>query len=280
MQKIAALEKQFPIHPDFSFIDLASDYPAILINNAHAKAAIALHGAHLTDYTPHNEAPVIFTSNAAVYREGKAIRGGIPICWPWFNDHPTDSSLPSHGYARTSFWNLDSIEHYSSGTSLIFSLPPQGNSSLSVKLEFHIGETLILTLTTTNDGNTPEIYSEALHAYFSVNDSRQTELHGLDGRKYIDTVGEETQSTQHGVLTFPGEVDSIYHNDAETTLKDLTSKREVFLSKTGSNTTIAWNPGIKKGGAMSDLNDDEIHKFVCIEAGNARQHSIQLESGQ
>lgn len=279
MQNTTPLQDQFPTNPDVTVIELAPGYPAFVIDNTYAKATISLHGAHLTDFTPHGEEPVLFTSQSAIYREGKAIRGGIPICWPWFNAHPTDSSLPSHGYARTSFWTLEKVKSHDAGTSLVFTLPSAADSNLSAKLEFNIGKTLTLTLTTTNEGTQPETYSEALHAYFCVTDSHQAELAGLEGREYIDTVGEETTRAQDGLVTFPDEVDRIYHHDADATLRDLISHRETHLDKTGSSTTITWNPGIKKGQAMADLHDDEIHQFICVEAGNARAQSITLEAG-
>lgn len=280
MQKPPVLQNELGKNTDITFTDLASDYPAIVVNNAHAKAVIALHGAHLIEYTPHHEEPVIFTSKAAIFQEGKAIRGGIPICWPWFNAHPNNTDLPAHGYARNRFWKLDRVDSYDSGTSLIFHLPRKEDEPLAAQLEMHIGETLILTLTTTNHGSEPETYSEALHAYFSVTDSRKAELHGLDGRRYINTVGEETRGIQEGILTFPDEVDLIFHNDEGATLKDLENNRQIYLSKTGSNTTIAWNPGKEKGSSMADLHESEIHQFICVEAGNARRQSITLAPKQ
>lgn len=273
---------QFPKHPEMTVVELAVGYPAFVIENAYAKATIALHGAHLTEFTPHGESPIIFTSKDAVYREGKAIRGGVPICWPWFNAHPTDSSLPAHGYARTSFWEFESVDSDKSGTTLVFTLPAGADmcSGLSVSLRFHIGKALTLALTTTNNGEEAELYSEALHSYFCVSDSRQAELQGVDGLSYIDTVGPESKRIQSGSLTFPDEVDRIYHHDTECFLIDLVDQREIQLSKTGSGTTIAWNPGVSKGEAMGDLANDEIQKFICVEAGNARDQSVTLEAGE
>ena len=282
-------QTQFPSHADVQVIELAPHYPAFVIDNAHAKATIALHGAHIIDYQPHGQDPIIFTSKDAAFTAGKAIRGGIPICWPWFNAHPTDASLPSHGYARSSFWTLDTITtrsidtdiktETSAATILTFSLPPQGNSQLSAQLEISIGKTLSLSLTTKNHGDTATTYSEALHTYFSVSDSREAELKGLDQLEYIDTVGEETTRTQSGVLTFPDEVDRIYSHHTSATLRDLINERETIISKTGSQTTITWNPGYAKGQAMADLNNEQIFQFICVETANARTQSITLAAG-
>ncbi|MGJ8677027.1 MAG: D-hexose-6-phosphate mutarotase [Akkermansiaceae bacterium] len=279
MQTLSLLENKFPTYGSISFFELAADYPAIRVVNDFASATIALHGAHVTDYTPKSSESVIFTSSKAIYRAGKAIRGGIPICWPWFNAHPTNHDLPAHGYARTSFWVLESVSEHKAGTSLILSLPPKGESGLSASLEIHIGKSLSLTLTTTNDGVAPETYSEALHSYFCVDDSRQTLVHGLEGSSYIDTVGTETIRTQDGAVDFPDEVDRIYLSDVRTIIEDKLSARQITISKTGSDSTIVWNPGISKGSAMADLDSSEISKFVCVESGNAREQSITLAPG-
>ncbi len=277
MQTIEQLSETFGIDSEVTFDEAAPDYPMVRIENEHATARIALHGAHLTDYCPQGEDPVIFTSSTAIYREGKAIRGGIPVCWPWFGPHP--DGMPSHGYARTSFWTLEKTESTPVGTILAFSLPPRDGSGLAAVLEFLIGQQLQLTLKTVNGGEVEETYSEALHTYFAVSDSHQTFIHGLDGASYIDTVGEETIRQQSGAVNFPGEVDRIYHSDSDLVVEDTVKQREIAVSKTGSHSTIVWNPGLEKGTAMDDLHNNEIHRFICAESGNARAQSITLAPG-
>jgi len=267
MQTIEQLSEQYGIANVIWFEDVADGYPVVRIRNQHAEASIALHGAHLIDYRPDGEQPVIYTSSDAIYREGKAIRGGIPVCWPWFGGR---AGYPSHGYARTSFWTLQEVENNEEDTCLIFVLPAREESPLSAKLEFRIGKTLKLELTTTNEGDTPQTYSEALHSYFAVGDSRQTNIQGLDGTTYIDEVGETTTRTQDGVVTFPGEVDRIYHSDATVVIEDVSGQRRIEVAKTGSRDTVVWNPGLEKGEAMGDLCNEEIHRFVCAESTNTK----------
>ena len=280
MQTLSQLNEAFPVNDEVTFSELANDYPAVSVCNQYASAKIALHGAHLIDYTPHDHQPIIFTSKAAIYKKGKAIRGGIPICWPWFNAHPSDQSKPSHGYARTSMWSLDKVTSHKTGTTLDFSLPPAADSGLSATLQIHIGKSLSMTLTTSNDGAQPETYSEALHSYFHTEDTESTLVHGLDKASYIDTVGEEKTHIQNGAVSFPGEVDRIYHSDATVTIDDMKRERIIAISKDGSHTTIVWNPGEEKGAAMADLDNSEVKKFVCAESANARAQSITLAAGR
>lgn len=253
-------------------------YPLIHISNTHADATIALHGAHLTDFTPRGEKPVIFTSQAAIYKEGKAIRGGIPVCWPWFGAHPApEKNLPAHGYARSSFWSLTATSSDDTGTRLTFKLPSPEGAPLSAKLEFHIGKQLTLKLTTHNLSQTDQVFSEALHSYFAVGDSGKTQIIGLDGDSYIDsTIPGDPIKDQSGPVTFPGEIDRIYHSDSTLTIHDQVNQRSITIAKENSDTSIIWNPGDEKGGAMADLLDSEIQQFVCAESGNARAQSITL----
>jgi len=275
VQTINQLTGQFGIDGEVWFEELADGYPVVRICNAHAKASIALHGAHLIDYCPADGKPVIFTSKAAIFREGKAIRGGIPICWPWFSAHPEKS--PSHGYARISFWKLESATRDDQNIFLTFSLPVSDDTGLTAKLDFVIGKKLQLTLTSFNGGESTQTYSEALHSYFSVTDSRKAEVHGLDGCQFINTAGDESTGTQHGPLTFPDEIDQIYISEGDVTILD---QCRIHLAKSNSGNTIAWNPGLQKGGSMADLLDEEIHSFVCVETANVRDQSISLAPNQ
>lgn len=269
MQTAEQLADQHGIADTVWFEELADNYPVVRIRNPHAEASVALHGAHLIGYRHLGGEPVIFTSCDAVYREGKAIRGGIPVCWPWFG---ACEGKPAHGYARTSFWMLDEVENSANETRLVFTLPAREGSPLSATLEFRIGKTLQLALTTTNEGNAPRSYSEALHTYFAVGDSRQTKVHGLEGSTYVDEVGETTVRTQEGPVTFPGEVDRIYQSEAAVVIED--GRLRIEIAKTGSKDTVVWNPGQEKGSTMGDLCNEEIHRFVCAESTNTEDITL------
>lgn len=263
MQTTKQLVDQFGSIPGIRFEEVTERYPVIRIQNQQAKAGIALHGAHLFDYQPTGKTPVIFTSSEAVYRAGKAIRGGIPVCWPWFGSR---EGKPSHGYARTSFWTLEKVESTGETTRLLFTLPKIVHSALTATLEFHIGETLTLALYTTNEGDTPQICTEALHTYFAVRDHHQTRIYGLEGVTYTDTVGDVTSRIQYGPVIFSDEVDRIYHSEGPIEIED--GQRRIRISKKGSRDTVVWNPGWKKGMALDDLAKEEIPRFICAECAN------------
>ena len=276
--KICSLDENFTLFNEVWFEELAPDYPVVRIKNSYAQASIALHGAHLIDYHQHNEKPVIFTSKAAVFSEGKAIRGGIPICWPWFGAH--SDGLSSHGYARTNFWNIIHVSSHEEGTRLIFELPVRGIDGLSATIEFFIGKKLHLALTTNNKGDVSQVFSEALHSYFSVEDSQQALVQGLEGCKYIDTVGKEEIRTQEGSIRFPDEVDRIFYSEADLVIDDCPSSRRIHILKTGSKSSVIWNPGMKKGSSMNDLYKSEINHFICAESANIREQRITLAPGE
>ena len=273
--------QRFEIDHHIRIEELHSGYPVVHISNAHATATIALHGAHLTHYKPRGKIPVIFTSKAAIYQKGKAIRGGIPICWPWFGAHPDAAqNLPAHGYARTSFWKLTSTSTNEEGSKLTFELPATDGEALSATLKFFIAKTLTLKLTTHNKSPSKQRFSEALHSYFTVGKSTQTQVFGLDDASYIDTTGnEETLKQQDGAVDFADEVDRIYQSSETVIIEDRANQREIIVDKQNSASTIVWNPGQAKGGAMADLRDSEIQQFICAESGNVRDQSITLKPG-
>lgn len=246
---------------------LEPNYPVIHLANSHGSAEITLNGAHLISYTPTRQSPVIFTSKKAIFQEGKAIRGGIPICWPWFSAHPSDKTLPSHGYARNQFWKITASDHTSELTSITFELIQNG---LKAVAEISLGESLSVSLTTTNLSEKSQTIGGALHSYFNVSDIEKISISGLEDITYIDTL-TETKETQNGDILIREETDRIYVNTSQTvSIYDPTWNRTIFIDKIGSQSTVIWNPWIEKSHGMADLDDQEYRSFVCVEAANAR----------
>lgn len=249
-----------------SFEKLAAGYPVIRVTHPLADASIALHGAHVIDYTPADHKPVIFTSKEAVYKSGKAIRGGIPVCWPWFSAHPTDSSLPSHGFARNKFWRLYSSAATAQGVTLVFEYR---HGSLDASLIVAIGSSLTVALHTKNISDRDEVVGGALHSYFNIGDINNVSLSGLDQVSYIDSL-TDTVETQQGDITFNAELDRIYTDTKDNVMiNDPVLKRDILVQKTGSHSTVVWNPWIEKSASMGDLGNEEYNTFLCIEAANA-----------
>ncbi len=282
----AALSQTIDDTHGASLIQKGEDYPIIQISNSKASASIALHGAHLIDFTPLDQQAVIFTSESAVYRQGKAIRGGIPICWPYFNAHPSEADFPSHGIARNRFWQLLSIDAQADSHTLTFEMPIHEEDLKIIggpcKLiaTFVISDSLSVSLTTTNTGPEDLIIGGALHSYFHIGSIDQATLSGLNEVSYLDTLNDQT-SIQHGSLSFSQEFDRVFIPSAHpTTIHDPNLKRKLFVTKENSLATTVWNPWIDKSEGMADLGNDDYQRFLCIEAINWREDLRTIPPGE
>jgi len=264
-----------------SEIELVPGYPALQIETPACSAIIAYHGAHLVHWQPsHTAQPVLYTSPPAHLQEGTAIRGGIPLCWPWFNAHPTaPEKHPSHGVARTSPWQLESVLAYRDTIEVIFTLPTNEAIREHVPFEHHVeatftlGTTLSCNLKTTNNSSSPVPIGGALHNYLTVSNISNIQLVGLQNTPYLDnTTSPNIDTTQiEEKLTIANEIDRIYYGTSNPiSLLDPNWKREIIVSKENSLTTTVWNPWIEKAAALSDLPDKAYQNFLCIEPSNAR----------
>jgi len=265
---------------------LSENYPVLEIKNLSASATIALHGAHLTNYTPSGEKPVIFTSDHAVYKEGKAIRGGIPICWPYFNAHPSNTNAPSHGFARNRFWELTSIIDSDDSTTLTFNLPMTTDDfslvggTCELSLIIIIGTSLTISLNTKNTDSKDLTVGGALHSYFNVESITNTSISGLDGVEHLDTIVNQTTINESDIV-FTQEYDRIFiPSDHLVTVNDLGHKRKLLISKENSNATTIWNPWIQKSASMADLGNEDYKTFLCVEAINWREDLRTITPGE
>ena len=255
------------------------------ICNASARAKIALQGAHLFHYEPVAEAPLLWLSKKSFFEPGRAIRGGVPLCWPWFGKHPANSELPQHGFARTSLWELletREIDEHTTEVRLQL-LPSVGSLQLwpykfELLMAITVGRSLTLALTTRNCDVRHFEITAALHSYFAVEDVGKVYVEGFSGKSYLDTVtGEEC--TQQGNVTISEEVDRIYRRiDYPVTLHDQT--RTVHIGAQGSSSAIVWNPWIEKCATMTDMEDDAYKTMLCIETANALGDARMLAPGE
>lgn len=268
------MENKLP--PCIRLSDNSPDYPIYVIDHPTCVARVALHGAQVMSWRPADEDEVLYLSPDAVLKEGKAIRGGVPICWPWFNAHPTNPEMPPHGIARTRFWNLISASENDEGVVLDFEMA-DGIWHAAVTLK--LGEALEVILVTRNPNEIPIVISGALHPYFAVSDIEQVRIVNLEGADYLDTTGDPTQRVQKGALTFNGEVDSIYDSSSSVLLVDDLSGRTLLIEKNGSPSTVVWNPWVEKAAALADLPNDDYQKFCCIEAAIANDKAVIVMPG-
>ncbi len=287
MTEIEDLNAQFGITNQLTFATAPGSLTVANINNQHASATIALQGGHLMTWTPKGENPVVWLSPAAKLAPGKSIRGGVPICWPWFGAHATEDTFPSHGFARTSQWQVTETSTLADGaTQLKFELEPakmpkqQWPHACTVQCIITVGHTLQMELVTSNCGEDEITISEALHTYFAVSDVRNISIDGLDGCHYQDKVDAFKEKQQTGALAFSSEVDRVYiDTQADCIIHDPGLSRQIRISKAGSDSTIIWNPWIEKARQMGDLGDDGYLNMVCVESANAGKNSVTLAAG-
>ncbi len=246
----------------------------IEIQNSHAQAKIALQGAHLFHYKARNKPSLLWLSEASYFEEGKAIRGGIPVCFPWFGKNKDNPTLPQHGFGRTEIWKISLEEEQSDGSTHVrLQLKPNTHTLnlwdyvFDAHIDIIVGKELAIALEIRNTDNKPFEISTALHTYFSVSDIGTVYIEGLKNRVYINHLDGKNY-TQKDDVRIQEEVDRVYLNPSKTLiLKDSNSK--VNIQQEGSNSTVVWNPWKEKSKQMADMNDEGYKTMVCIETCNA-----------
>lgn len=282
---IAELNQRFAIDKKVRIVDVAAAYPLIEISNSHAIASIALHGAQVLSYQPHGQAPVLWVSKDAVYAEGKSVRGGVPICWPWFGTHPEHKA--AHGFVRNGFWRLRSIAQLADdSTEIVLSLEDDERSRslwpvpFALELRVLVAQSLSLSLTMINRSEMPQTITAALHSYFHVGDIASTSVSGLEHVEYLDALQDFRRFTQTGDIRFDAELDRIYeHCSADEWIHDEGLGRRIRLRKKNSQSTVVWNPWIDKSARMDDFEEEGYRRMVCVETGNIASDAVNLAPG-
>lgn len=259
-----------------------------MVTTPAAEAHVHLHGGHVTHCMPAGTAPVLFLSARSRFAPGAPIRGGVPICFPWFAARAGDPAAPAHGVARTAAWTLEAVEPGDDGgVTLAFSLSADAATrrwwphDFGLRYTVGIGRALDLRLEVENAGPTAFTFEAALHTYLAVADVRQIAIEGLSGATYVDKVdGLRPQVEGPGLIRLTGETDRIYQGTRATcVLDDPAAGRRLIVEKTGSATTVVWNPWDAKARALADLGDDEWLRFVCIETANVHDDAVTLAPG-
>ena len=285
---VVALLKNFSIQGQLDFIQDSSGLVVARIANQHAQTNIALQGAHIMTFQPAGEHPVIWLSPVAKLVAGKSIRGGVPICWPWFGAHATNSSFPGHGFARTVPWQVVGSSALPDGSArIVFELPQssipvaQWPHACRVRNIVTVGKTLTVELVTENTGNIAFEIGEALHTYISISDVNNMRISGLEDCSYLDKVGTPQRRTQQGPIAIAAEVDRIYIDTAaDCVIEDSGFKRRIRIAKEGSRATVVWNPWIEKAAKMGDFGSDTGYRgMVCVESANAADNVVSVAPG-
>ena len=288
MDSLNTLNERFAIPDKLSFKARGDGLIVANITNAHASASICLQGGHVLSWQPANTAePVVWMSPAAKFAPQAAIRGGIPVCWPWFGAHSSESTLPAHGFARTQPWQVTgsrSLDDGSTEIALSF-VPSEATRTLwphSSRLDIlvNVGASLKIALVTRNLGASDFTITEALHTYFAVSDATQVQVEGLDGIHFYDKAAGWVQGDQIGNISFAGEVDRVYVNSPERcTIVDPTWQRSIHISKLGSQSTVVWNPAAARAAQMGDLGNEGWRHFICVESANALDNAVTVKAG-
>jgi len=264
------------------------DIPVIEIKNCYASATISLQGAHLLSWIPAGEEEVIWLSEHASFATGKSVRGGVPICWPWFGAHVSNEAFPAHGFARTTLWQVLSTEALiDGGTCICFSMMPEGDNAdmwpadTTVQFQLTIGKKLQLELLTHNNGSQAITISQALHTYFNVADVSNLLLHGLDDTDYLDKPDSFKRKHQKGAINIEQEVDRIYLDTAsDCVIEDKVLKRNITIRKSGSHSTVVWNPWQEVAQKMGDLGEQGYKHMLCVESCNAADDAVVIAPGK
>jgi glucose-6-phosphate 1-epimerase len=253
-----------------------------------ASAEIYLHGAQVTSWLPAGAEEVLFLSRQSRWKNGSAIRGGIPICFPWFRGKRDNAQAPAHGFVRTRAWELDSVSEQADGAvTATFSTGSDDSTRQWWPHEFRLthritaGRTLGLTLTAANAGATAFSFEEALHTYFRVGDAGRVHVRGLDQVRYLDNTDANRAKVQSGDVLFAAATDNAYldaHGPAG--LIDPALRRTLSTEKDNSATTVVWNPWQQGAAALSDLGDEEWREMACVEACNILNAAITLAPGE
>lgn len=272
------------------------------VRGAHATGSVYHQGAHVTSFCPEGVGgesgqagaadDVLFVSEKSRFEPGAAIRGGVPICFPWFGPREGDGDAPMHGFARTTDWRMEREEHAEEGAvSTIFSLCDDKATravwpaAFEARLTVVFGAALSLTLEVRHAGqpsDEPITFEAALHTYLRVGEIRDVTIAGLTGATYIDKMdGMRRKVEETKQLSITGETDRVYQDTrAAVTVSDAALGREIVVEKEGSRSTVVWNPWIEKAARLADMEDDGWRRFVCIETANIGEHAVHLHPGQ
>ncbi|MGY4820176.1 D-hexose-6-phosphate mutarotase [Pseudomonas chlororaphis subsp. piscium] len=267
------------------------------IRHGQAELLVAQQGAHILSYQLAGQPPLIWLNDEAVFKTGKSIRAGVPVCWPWFGNFARNpqsvqamrqGSEPAgaHGLVRATDWELLGIE--AEGESLLVELQlpiPEGGlpgwpHQVELKLSIRLDDQLHINLTSHNLGDDSVTISQALHSYFAVSDVRKVHVEGLDGLNYIETLDDWKTRQQSGDLHFTGETDRIYLDPPpQLNIVDPTWERRIQLTSNGSRSAVIWNPWIARAEQFSDMADDGWQRMLCIETANVMDDVVTLAPG-
>ena len=283
------LNTEYAIPGQLKFIQGAGGLPFIEVTTANSSALISVYAGQVLSFRPAGEMDdLMFLSEKAYYQTGKAIKGGAPVCWPWFGADPQGLGRPAHGFVRNRMWNVVATETTESGairvilgledTPETIEIWPQ---SFTLMLEITVGKSLNLELVTRNTGAQLFPVTQAFHTYFKVGDISQVSVSGLEDADYIDKVDNSALKKQIGSVVINEEVDRIYLGVRdELVINDIVLKRRIRIRSGGSKSAVVWNPWAKISAEMADLQDNDYRNLLCVETTNAATDVVEVSPGR
>ena len=271
-------------------VQQSDELPLLQVSNRSATAVIVLQGAQVLRYQRRNSRhPLLWLSDLATYKRGQSIRGGIPVCWPWFGElarNPATiqqqfpgANAAAHGLVRGSNWLLENIDAHADATTVTLGCPTaaMGFPHIELQLQITVGDALHLRLRTINHGSTRFAFTQALHTYFAVSDIHRISVDGLENTRYIETLENWIEKNQSGAVTFAGETDRIYlDTPPRIDIDDRDWRRRIHLQVSGSQSAVVWNPWIEKAKRLSQFAADAWRDMLCIESTNVLGDSVAL----
>ena len=274
------------------------ELPCWRVRTATAELLVAQQGAQILSYQRHGERPLIWLSEQAEFKQGQSVRGGVPLCWPWFGDlrrnpqavqalYQGGSLVPAHGLVRDRDWQLLGIDSQDAGVSLSFGFNsleqplPGWPHAAELTFTIRLDQRLHIELSSRNLGDTPLAISQALHTYYAVGDIRQARVEGLHGCRYIDTLDDWQPRQHNGALGFAGETDRLYlDTPAQLSIHDPAWQRRIQLHSSGSASAVLWNPWIDKARRLSQFSEDAWQGMLCVEHANVLKDIRVLAAGE
>ena len=284
---IPELDHRFELPGTAQVVEGNGGLSKVRITCPEAVGEMYLHGAHVTSWKPVGGEEVLFLSSQSRWEHGHAIRGGVPICFPWFGGKTDDPKAPAHGFVRTNAWHLESIAQVGDAVTVTMFTESNDGTKRWWPAEFRLvhratfGSELSLELVVTNTGRTSLRFEEALHAYHRVGNIGKTRVRGLDTVHYFDKTDSNRKKMQHGEIVIVSETDRVYLNTRDAIeLEDPVLRRRTRVTKENSRTTVVWNPWVQKAHSLSDFADDEWMQMICIETSNISDFAVDLAPGQ
>lgn len=282
---LAQLNTEYGLADQVEFVSGKGDFPYIKVTTDQAESLISIYGGQVLSFKPKGAShDLLFVSENAYYTPGKAIKGGVPICWPWFGPDPEGKGRPNHGFVRNRLWPVIGTETIGdSATRIVLGLSDTEDTRelwpypFELRLEITVGSILNLALVSRNVGDLPFTITQALHTYFTVGDITQTQVLGLSGTSYIDKVDDKKVKPQSGEVEITAEVDRIYQAvPNELTIVDGALNRRIRINSSGNQTAVVWNPWVELSAKSGDLTDDDYTRFICVETTNAADDVITV----